>query len=285
MPGPTPHPQPVTWHAVNTYEDIQYHKADGIAKITINRPHKRNAFRPKTVVEMYDAFRNAREDTSIGVVLLTGMGPHTDGKYAFCSGGDQSVRSGAGYVGEDGVPRLNVLDLQRLIRSMPKVVIALVAGYAIGGGHVLHLVCDLSIAADNAIFGQTGPKVGSFDGGFGASYLARVVGQKKAREIWFLCRQYDAQQALEMGLVNTVVPIDRLEAEGIQWAQEILQKSPIAIRCLKSAFNADCDGQAGLQELAGNATLLYYLSEEGAEGKQAFLEKRQPDFKKYPWLP
>ncbi len=285
MPGPTPRSQPVTWRTINTYKDIQYHKTDGIAKITINRPHKRNAFRPQTVSEMYDAFRDAREDTTIGVVLLTGMGPHTDGKYAFCSGGDQSVRAGAGYVGEDGIPRLNVLDLQRLIRSMPKVVIALVAGYAIGGGHVLHLVCDLSIAADNAIFGQTGPKVGSFDGGFGASYLARVVGQKKAREIWFLCRQYDAQQALDMGLVNTVVPVDQLETEGVQWAQEILQKSPIAIRCLKSAFNADCDGQAGLQELAGNATLLYYLSEEGAEGKQAFLEKRQPDFGKYPWLP
>lgn len=274
-----------SWQSVKSYEDILYHKADGIAKITINRPHKRNAFRPQTVFEMYDAFSNARKDTRIGVVLLTGAGPHTDGKYAFCSGGDQSVRGKAGYVGEDGVPRLNVLDLQRLIRSMPKVVIAMVAGYAIGGGHVLHLVCDLSIAADNAIFGQTGPKVGSFDGGFGASYLARIVGQKKAREIWFLCRQYDAKQALEMGLVNTVVPIDRLEAESIQWAQEILQKSPMAIRCLKSAFNADCDGQAGLQELAGNATLLYYMSEEGTEGKQAFLEKREPDFRQYPWLP
>ncbi len=275
----------LSWQSVKSYEDILYHKADGIAKITINRPHKRNAFRPKTVFELYDAFSNAREDTRIGVVLLTGTGPHTDGKYAFCSGGDQSVRGKAGYVGEDGVPRLNVLDLQRLIRSMPKVVIAMVAGYAIGGGHVLHLVCDLSIAADNAIFGQTGPKVGSFDGGFGASYLARIVGQKKAREIWFLCRQYNAKQALEMGLVNTVVPIDQLEAESIQWAQEILQKSPMAIRCLKSAFNADCDGQAGLQELAGNATLLYYMSEEGTEGKQAFLEKREPDFRQYPWLP
>ncbi|MGB3297238.1 MAG: 1,4-dihydroxy-2-naphthoyl-CoA synthase [Phormidesmis sp.] len=280
----------VTWHAVKTYEDILYHKTEestqaGIAKITINRPHKRNAFRPKTVFELYDAFCDAREDTRIGVVLLTGMGPHTDGKYAFCSGGDQSVRGDAGYVGEDGIPRLNVLDLQRLIRSMPKVVIALVAGYAIGGGHVLHLICDLTIAADNAVFGQTGPKVGSFDGGFGASYLARIVGQKKAREIWFLCRQYSAQQALEMGLVNTVVPIAQLEEEGISWAREILQKSPIAIRCLKSAFNADCDGQAGLQELAGNATMLYYLSEEGAEGKKAFLEKRAPDFSQYPWLP
>ena len=255
------------WSPVKAYEDIIYEKADGIAKITINRPHKRNAFRPKTVVEMYDAFVNAREDTRIGVILLTGAGPHTDGKYAFCSGGDQSVRGEAGYIDEAGMPRLNVLDLQRLIRSMPKVVIAMVAGYAIGGGHVLHVVCDLTIAADNAIFGQTGPKVGSFDGGFGAGYLARLVGQKKAREIWFLCRQYDAQEALAMGLVNTVVPIADLETEAVQWAQEILAKSPTAIRCLKAAFNADCDGQAGLQELAGNATLLYYMTEEGQEGR------------------
>ncbi len=275
----------INWQTAKTYEDILYHKADGIAKITINRPHKRNAFRPKTVFELYQAFCDAREDSSIGVVLLTGAGPHTDGKYAFCSGGDQSVRGKAGYIDDDGTPRLNVLDLQRLIRSMPKVVIALVAGYAIGGGHVLHLICDLTIAADNAVFGQTGPKVGSFDGGFGASYLARCVGQKKAREIWFLCRQYSAEQALDMGLVNTVVPVTQLEAEGIQWAQEILEKSPIAIRCLKAAFNADCDGQAGLQELAGNATLLYYMTEEGSEGKQAFLEKRKPDFRQYPWLP
>ena len=275
----------INWQTAKTYEDILYHKADGIAKITINRPHKRNAFRPKTVFELYQAFCDAREDSSIGVVLLTGAGPHTDGKYAFCSGGDQSVRGKAGYIDDDGTPRLNVLDLQRLIRSMPKVVIALVAGYAIGGGHVLHLICDLTIAAENAVFGQTGPKVGSFDGGFGASYLARCVGQKKAREIWFLCRQYSAEQALDMGLVNTVVPVTQLEAEGIQWAQEILEKSPIAIRCLKAAFNADCDGQAGLQELAGNATLLYYMTEEGSEGKQAFLEKRKPDFRQYPWLP
>lgn len=275
----------IEWQSVKTYSDIIYHKSKGIAKITINRPHKRNAFRPKTVSELCDAFIDAREDTTIGVVLLTGSGPHTDGKYAFCAGGDQSVRGQAGYVDDSGIPRLNVLELQKLIRSMPKVVIALVAGYAIGGGHVLHLICDLTIAAENAIFGQTGPKVGSFDGGFGASYLARIVGQKKAREIWFLCRQYNAQQALEMGLVNCVVPVEQLEAEGIQWASEILDKSPIAIRCLKSAFNADCDGQAGLQELAGNATLLYYMSEEGAEGKQAFLEKREPDFSKYPWLP
>ncbi len=275
----------IPWQMSKNYEDIVYQKWDGIAKITINRPHKRNAFRPKTVFEMYDAFWDVKEDSNIGVVLLTGAGPHTDGKYAFCSGGDQTVRGKAGYVDDDGVPRLNVLDLQRLIRSLPKVTIALVAGYAIGGGHVLHLICDLTIAADNAIFGQTGPKVGSFDGGFGASYLARIVGQKKAREIWFLCRQYNAQEALSMGLVNHVVPIDELEPEGIKWAQEILQKSPIAIRCLKAAFNADCDGQAGLQELAGNATLLYYMTEEGTEGKQAFLEKRPPDFRQYPWLP
>jgi len=275
----------VHWQSVKEYEDILYFKWDGIAKIVINRPHKRNAFRPQTVFELYDAFCDAREDKKIGVILLTGAGPHTDGKYAFCAGGDQSVRGKGGYVDDAGVPRLNVLDLQKLIRSIPKVVIALVAGYAIGGGHVLHLICDLTIAADNAIFGQTGPKVGSFDGGFGASYLARIVGQKKAREIWFLCRQYNAQQALDMGLVNTVVPVKELETEGINWAMEILEKSPIAIRCLKAAFNADCDGQAGLQELAGNATLLYYMTEEGAEGKQAFLEKRPPNFRDYPWLP
>lgn len=273
------------WKKVKDYEDILYDKVDGIARVTINRPHKRNAFRPQTVFEMFEAFTDAREDNSVGVVLLTGAGPHTDGKYAFCSGGDQSVRGKAGYVGGDGVPRLNVLDLQKLIRSMPKVVIALVAGYAIGGGHVLHVICDLSIAADNAIFGQTGPKVGSFDGGFGSGYLARIVGQKKAREIWYLCRQYNAQEALDMGLVNKVVPVEELEAEGVQWAREILEKSPLAIRCLKSAFNADCDGQAGIQELAGNATLLYYLTEEGTEGKQAFLEKRKPEFGQYPWLP
>ena len=275
----------VEWQTAKTYEDIIYQKWQGIAKITINRPHKRNAFRPKTVFEMYDAFIDAREDNKVGVVLLTGAGPHTDGKYAFCAGGDQSIRGKAGYIDEGGMPRLNVLDLQRLIRSLPKVTIALVAGYAIGGGHVLHVLCDLTIAADNAIFGQTGPKVGSFDGGFGSSYLARIVGQKKAREIWFLCRQYNAIEAEKMGLVNCVVPIDRLEEEGIKWSREILQKSPIAIRCLKSAFNAECDGQAGIQELAGNATMLYYMTEEGAEGKQAFLEKRDPDFQQYPWLP
>lgn len=277
----------MNWTQVKSFEDIIYEKANGIAKVTINRPHRRNAFTPDTVMELYEAFSDARDDASIGVVLLTGAGPHTDGKYAFCSGGDQKIRGDqkGGYVGKDGVPRLNVLDLQRLIRSMPKVVIALVAGYAIGGGHVLHVICDLTLAADNAIFGQTGPKVGSFDGGFGSSTLARIVGQKKAREIWYLCRQYNAEEALEMGLVNKVVSVDQLEAEGIAWAQEILEKSPLAIRCLKSAFNADMDGQAGVQELAGNATLLYYLTEEGNEGKNAFVEKRKPDFGKYPWLP
>jgi naphthoate synthase len=275
----------VEWQTTKNYTDIIYQKWQGIAKITINRPHKRNAFRPKTVFEMYDAFVEAREDPTIGVIFLTGAGPHTDGKYAFCAGGDQSIRGKAGYIDEEGTPRLNVLDLQRLIRSIPKVTIALVAGYAIGGGHVLHVLCDLTIAADNAIFGQTGPKVGSFDGGFGSSYLARIVGQKKAREIWFLCRQYSAGEAEAMGLVNCVVPVEQLEAEGIKWAQEILAKSPLAIRCLKAAFNADCDGQAGIQELAGNATMLYYMTEEGAEGKQAFLEKREPDFQQYPWSP
>lgn len=275
----------MNWKRVGEYEDIIFEKSGGIAKVTINRPEKRNAFRPKTVFEMLEAFNDAREDTSIGVVLLTGAGPHTDGKYAFCSGGDQSIRGKAGYIDDAGMPRLNVLDLQKLIRSMPKVVIALVAGYAIGGGQVLHLICDLTIAADNAVFGQTGPRVGSFDGGYGSSYLARCVGQKKAREMWFLCRQYSAEEARDMGLVNTVVPVDKLEARGVEWAREILAKSPLAIRSLKAAFNADCDGQAGLQELAGNATLLYYLSEEGSEGHQAYLQKRKPEFSKFPWLP
>lgn len=275
------------WKTVKTYSDIIYEKWNGIAKVTINRPHRRNAFTPDTVDELLEAFRDAANDTETGVVLLTGAGPHTDGKYAFCSGGDQKIRGEqkGGYVGKDGVPRLNVLELQRLIRSMPKPVIALVAGYAIGGGHVLHVVCDLTIAADNAVFGQTGPRVGSFDGGFGSSYLARIVGQKKAREIWYLCRQYDATEAEKMGLVNKVVPVDRLEQEGIEWAIDILEKSPLAIRCLKSAFNADVDGQAGLQELSGNATLLYYLTEEGEEGHKAYVEKRPPDFNKFPWLP
>lgn len=275
----------MAWNTVKEYEDITYKKSDGVARIAFNRPEVRNAFRPKTIFEMYDAFSDAREDTRIGVVLLTGEGPARDGKYAFCSGGDQKIRGDAGYVGDDGIPRLNVLDLQRLIRSMPKPVIALVAGYAIGGGHVLHVICDLTIAADNAIFGQTGPRVGSFDGGLGSSYLASIVGQKKAREIWYLCRQYNAEEALQMGLVNKVVKLDQLEEEGMVWAREILEKSPIAIRCLKSAFNAAVDGQVGLQELAGNATLLYYMSEEGQEGKNAYLQKRKPDFRKYPWLP
>ena len=273
------------WKVAKTYTDILYHKAGGIAKVTINRPEKRNAFRPQTVNEMIDAFLDAREDPAIGVVLLTGAGPHSDGKYAFCAGGDQSVRGHAGYIDAGGVPRLNVLELQKLIRSMPKVVIALVAGYAIGGGHVLHVVCDLTISADNGIFGQVGPRMGSFDGGFGSCYLARVVGQKRAREIWFLCRQYDAAEALRMGLVNAVVPVAELENEGVKWAKEILGKSPLAIRMLKSAFNAELDGQAGIQELAGNATMLYYMTEEAKEFMTAQREKRRPDAARFPWLP
>lgn len=270
----------VNWQSAGEYEDILYETYEGIAKITINRPHVRNAFRPETVVEMMDAFARARDDSDIGVVLLTGAGTK-----AFCSGGDQKVRGDGGYVGGDNVPRLNVLDLQRQIRTLPKPVIAVVAGYAIGGGHVLHIVCDLTIAADNAVFGQTGPKVGSFDAGYGASLLARIVGHKKAREIWYLCRQYSAQEALEMGLVNTVVPLDQLEDEAIKWAKEILEKSPTAIRFLKAAFNADTDGLAGLQQLAGDATLLYYLSDEAKEGRDAFVEKRKPDFSKFPRFP
>ncbi len=273
------------WQSFGQFTDILYHKHDGIAKITINRPEVRNAFRPETIAEMIQAFNDAREDITIGVVLLTGANPAPDGKYAFCAGGDQKIRGDGGYISENGIPRLNVLDLQRIIRTIPKPVIALVAGYAIGGGHVLHVICDLTIAADNAIFGQTGAMVGSFDGGFGASYLARIVGQKKAREIWYLCRQYNAQEALEMGLVNKIVPVDQLEDEGIAWAEEILDKSPLAIRCLKSAFNAECDGQAGIQELAGNATMLFYMTEEAQEGKNAFLEKRKPNFRQYPKLP
>lgn len=268
------------WKAEGDYEDILFHKADGIAKITINRPERRNAFRPQTVHEMRHALNNARDDLSIGVIILTGAGD-----LAFCSGGDQKIRGDKGYKDSDGMHRLNVLDFQREMRQCPKPIVAMVAGYAIGGGHVLHMLCDLTIAADNARFGQTGPKVGSFDGGYGASYMARIVGQKKAREIWFLCRQYDAQQALDMGLVNTVVPLDRLEEETVQWCREMLQNSPIALRCLKAALNADCDGQAGLQELAGNATLLFYMSEEGQEGRNAFNEKRPPDFGKFPKLP
>ncbi len=262
------------------FHDILYAKAEGIAKITINRPEVRNAFRPQTVQEMQRALLDAREDSEVGVVVLTGAGTE-----AFCAGGDQRVRGDGGYVGDDGVARLNVLDFQRQIRTLPKPVIAMVAGYAIGGGHVLHVICDLTIAADNARFGQTGPRVGSFDGGYGSAYLARMVGQKKAREIWFLCRQYDAQQALQMGLVNTVVPLAELEAETVKWCREILANSPMAIRCLKAALNADCDGQAGLQELAGNATLLFYQTEEGREGKEAFLEKRKPNYRKFKRLP
>ncbi|WP_114570744.1 1,4-dihydroxy-2-naphthoyl-CoA synthase [Exiguobacterium flavidum] len=268
------------WTAVRNYEDIKYEKWNGIAKITINRPEVRNAFRPLTVNELIDAFSRARDDQEVGVIVLTG-----EGDQAFCSGGDQKVRGHGGYVGEDEIPRLNVLDLQRLIRVIPKPVIAMVAGYAIGGGHVLHLVCDLTIAADNARFGQTGPKVGSFDAGYGSGYLARIVGHKKAREIWYLCRQYDAQQALDMGLVNTVVPLADLEQETIQWCAEILQHSPTALRFLKAAFNADSDGLAGLQQLAGDATLLYYTTDEAKEGRDAFKEKRQPDFGQFPRFP
>jgi len=277
---------PPQWQSAGDYEDIRFElSGDGIARITINRPHKRNAFRPRTVQELCDAFSRVRDNPAVGVVLFTGAGPAADGGWAFCAGGDQSVRGDGGYVDEAGLPRLNVLDLQRLIRSLPKVVIALVAGYAIGGGQVLHLLCDLSLAADNAVFGQTGPRVGSFDGGFGASYLARLVGQRKAREIWFLCRQYVAQEALAMGLVNAVVPLDQLEEEGIRWAREVLQHSPTAIRCLKAAFNAETDGMAGIQELAGQATHLFYRTAEGQEGRNAFMEKRSPDFRGSPWLP
>ena len=270
------------WNSAADFEDIRYEKTEdgAIAKITINRPEVRNAFRPLTVNELLQAFEFAHQDEKVGVIILTG-----EGEKAFCSGGDQKVRGHAGYLGDDGVPRLNVLDLQKKIRSLPKPVVAMVAGYAIGGGHVLHIVCDLTISADNAQYGQTGPKVGSFDGGLGSSYLARIVGQKKAREIWYLCRQYDAQQALEMGLVNTVVPLADLEAETVKWCREMLAHSPLALRCLKSAMNADCDGQMGLLDLAGNATLLYYMSEEAKEGKQAFIEKRKPDFGKFPRVP
>ncbi len=276
----------IDWKTPREFEDITFKTSDeGIARIAFNRPERRNAFRPETILELAEAFRLANEDSSIGVVLLTGEGPAKDGKYAFCSGGDQAVRGDAGYVGADGVPRLNVLQLQRYMRSMPKPILALVAGYAIGGGHVLHVICDLTLAADNAVFGQTGPKVGSFDAGLGSAYLARHVGQKRAREIWYLCRQYGAEEAYEMGMVNKVVPVDRLEDEGVQWAREILANSPTAIRFLKAAFNADVDGQIGLQELAGHATRLFYMTEEGQEGKRAFLEKRKPDFRKYPWLP
>ena len=278
----TSHLPPVPeWHKAGEFTDIVYEKcSDGIAKITINRPQVHNAFRPQTVMEMSRALNDARNDADVGVIILTGMGEN-----AFCSGGDQKVRGTGGYVGDDGTPRLNVLDLQREIRTCPKPVVAMVAGWCVGGGHVLHMMCDLTIAAENAMFGQTGPRVGSFDGGWGASYMARIVGQKKAREIWFLCRFYNAKEALDMGLVNTVVPLEKLEAETVQWCREMLANSPLALRCLKAALNADCDGQAGLQELAGNATLLYYMTEEGREGKNAFLEKRRPDFSKFQSLP
>ena len=270
-----------TWTSIKSFEDIKYERTeDGIAKITINRPKMRNAFRPQTVGEMKEAFDLARDDAEIGVIVLTGEGPD-----AFCSGGDQRVRGKAGYVDAKGVPRLNILDVQKQIRSLPKPVVAMVAGYAIGGGHVLHVVCDLTIAADNARFGQTGPRVGSFDGGLGSAYLARIVGQKKAREIWFLCRQYDAKQALDMGLVNTVVPLAQLEEETMKWCREMLALSPMALRCLKAALNADCDGQIGLLDFAGNATLLYYLSEEAQEGRNAYVEKRKPAFNKFPRFP
>ena len=273
------------WQPVESFQDILYERAlvrprAGVARITINRPEVHNAFRPLTLTEMSRAFELAGDDPEVGVVLLTGAGGR-----AFCSGGDQRVRGEGGYVGDDGVPRLNVLPLQRFIRTMPKPVIALVAGWAIGGGHVLHVVCDITIAADNARFGQTGPRVGSFDAGFGASMLARIVGHKKAREIWYLCRQYDAQQALEMGLVNAVVPLDQLPGEGERWASEILRHSPIAIRMLKAGFLADTDGAAGLQQLAGDATMLFYHTDEAKEGKLAFLEKRDPDFTRFPRLP
>jgi naphthoate synthase len=273
-------PKPIAWKSAGKFEDILYHKAEGIAKLTINRPEVRNAFRPTTLKALQRAFSDAHEDPAIGVIVLTGAG-----ELAFCSGGDQRIRGDQGYVGLDGVPRLNVLDLQKSIRSCPKPVIAMVAGYAIGGGHVLHVVCDLTIAADNARFGQTGPRVGSFDGGFGASVLSDLVGPKKAKEIWFTCRQYDAKQALEMGLVNAVVPLADLEKETVAMCREILQHSPLALRLLKSAFNARYDGEAGIQELAGNATLLYYMTEEAQEGRNAYVEKRPPDFGRFKRVP
>jgi naphthoate synthase len=268
----------ITWQKHGHFQDIKYHKTGtGIAKITINRPHVRNAFRPLTVEEMINALEDARKDESIGVIILTG-----EGKEAFCSGGDQKIRAEDGYSDEHGTTSLNVLDFQKRLRSCPKPVIAMVAGYAIGGGHVLHVICDLTIAAENAVFGQTGPKVGSFDGGLGASYLARIVGQKKAREIWFLCRQYNAYEAERMGLVNQVVPYEQLEQTTVEWCHEMLQHSPLALRCLKSAFNAELDGQAGIMELAGNSTMLYYMSEEAQEGHRSFINKKKPNFTKFP---
>ena len=274
----------IAWKTIQKFKDIKYeagtNDAEGIAKITINRPEVRNAFRPQTVFELKEAFSLAREDQAVGVIILTG-----EGEKAFCSGGDQKIRGDKGYVGSDGVPRLNILDVQRQIRNMPKPVIAMVAGYAVGGGHVLHMMCDLTVAAENAQFGQTGPKVGSFDGGWGASYMARIIGQKRAREMWFTCRFYDAKQALDWGLINDVVPIDSLEETTVKLSNEILERSPMAIRILKAALNADCDGQSGLQQLAGDATMLFYMSDEAQEGRDAFKEKRTPNFKKYPRLP
>ena len=274
----------IIWEKIKKFEDIKYEKglndAEGINKITINRPKVRNAFRPQTVFELKEAFTLAREDQTCGVIILTG-----EGELAFCSGGDQTIRGDAGYVGDDGIPRLNILDVQKQIRYMPKAIIAMVAGYAIGGGHVLHMLCDLTIASDNAMFGQTGPKVGSFDGGWGASYMARIIGQKRASEVWYLCKFYNAKKALEWGLINEAVPFNQLEQETVKWSQEILKKSPLSIRMLKGAMNADCDGQAGLQQFAGDATMLFYMSEEAQEGRDAFKEKREPNFKKFPKLP
>jgi naphthoate synthase len=270
----------IDWQASGEYTDIRYATAEGIAKVTINRPEVRNAFRPTTLFELSRAFDAARDDPEIGVIVLTG-----EGDQAFCSGGDQRIRGDDGYKDSQGVGRLNVLDLQIQMRRTPKPIVAMVAGYAVGGGHVLHVVCDLTIAADNAVFGQTGPKVGSFDGGYGSGLLARSVGQKKAREIWFLCRQYDAQQALDMGLVNTVVPLERLEEETVAWCREMLAHSPLALRMLKASLNAADDGLAGIQQLAGDATLLYYLSEEAQEGRDAYVDKRTPDFGKFPKRP
>ena len=274
----------IKWKKIKSFEDIKYEKgidsADGINKITINRPNVRNAFRPQTVFELKEAFSLAREDQECGVIILT-----AEGEKAFCSGGDQKIRGDAGYIGKDGIPRLNILDVQKQIRYMPKPIIAMVAGYAVGGGHVLHMLCDLTIASENAKFGQTGPKVGSFDGGWGASYMARIIGQKRAREIWYLCKFYDAQKALDWGLVNAVVPYENLESETVKWSQKILERSPLSIRMLKGAMNADCDGQAGLQQFAGDATMLFYMTEEAQEGRDAFKEKRKPDFKKFPKLP
>jgi naphthoate synthase len=267
----------VRWQSAAEFSDILYDKAEGIARVAINRPHVRNAFRPETVEQIMQALQLARFDTDVGAIILTGVGNE-----AFCAGGDQKIRGDhGGYLDENKVTHLNALDLQRMIRTLPKPVVAMVAGWAVGGGNVLHLVCDLTIAADNARFGQTGPKVGSFDAGLGASLMARCVGMKKAKEIWFLCRQYDAAQALEMGLVNTVVPLDRLEAETVTWCREMLRLSPTALRVLKAGFNADTDGLSGIQELAGNATALFYMTEEGQEGRNAFNEKRSPDFTKY----